>query len=286
MYKTLSPGAIGVTAHGTAQAIHAARIGGFKGVEIDVAEISNLVDQHGGDMTRRMFTEAGVRPAAWGLTVDWRNDEDKWHCEMEKLPRYAHAASAIGARRVFTWIMPGSNEREKADNLRFHIDRLKPVAQALAEHNCCLGLEFIGPKTLRDTQKYEFIWTIREMLDLAHRIGPNVGLLLDCWHWYTSHATVEDLKKLRSDQVVYVHVNDAPRDVDVDQQIDSVRDLPGATGVIDIAAFLKALKEIGYDGPVTPEPFKKELADLPSNEARLKQAGAAMDDIWHKAGFA
>ena len=39
-----------------------------------------------------------------------------------------------------------------------------------------------------------------------------------------------------------------------------MRRLPGATGVIDIAGFLQTLREIGYDGPVTPEPFEKRLA--------------------------
>jgi len=45
-------------------------------------------------------------------------------------------------------------------------------------------------------------------------------------------------------------------------QVDSVRALPGETGVIDIAGFLQALHAIGYSGPVTPEPFKKELGGM------------------------
>src|SRR5205085_2780120 len=130
--------------------------------------------------------------------------------------------------------------------------------------------------------KYPFIHTMADMLAMARDIEPNVGILLDAWHWYTSHGTLQDLQKLRPEQVVYVHVNDAPRDVEVDQQIDNVRDLPGATGVIDIAGFLRTLKQIGYDGPVTPEPFKKELNNLPDDEARLKAVGAAMNTIFAK----
>ena len=78
---------------------------------------------------------------------------------------------------------------------------------------------------------------------------------------------------------------DAPAGIDADQQLDNVRDLPGATGVIDIANFLRALKQTGYTGPVTPEPFKKDLANLRNDEARLKTVGAAMDDIFTKAGL-
>ena len=103
------------------------------------------------------------------------------------------------------------------------------------------------------------------MLALGREIGPNVGLLLDCWHWYTSHGTLDDLKRLTAEQVVYVHVNDAPAGIPVDEQQDMVRALPGETGVIDIVGFLQTLRAIGYDGPVTPEPFKKEL-----NESALR----------------
>ena len=85
---------------------------------------------------------------------------------------------------------------------------------------------------------------------------------------------------------MYVHVNDAPAGVPVEEQLDNVRALPGETGVIDIAGFLQSLQAIGYDGPVVPEPFKKELADLPSDDARLETVGAAMDRIFRQAGIA
>lgn len=158
--------------------------------------------------------------------------------------------------------------------------RFAPIAQILADNGCSLGLEFIGPKTLREGHAYPFIYTMPEMLAMGRDIGPNVGLLLDCWHWHTSHGTQSDLLALRPEQVVYVHVNDAPSGIAIDEQLDGVRCLPGETGEIDIAAFLQALRQIGYDGPVAPEPFKKELADLPSDQARLKTVGAAMQQIF------
>ena len=34
------------------------------------------------------------------------------------------------------------------------------------------------------------------------------------------------------------------------------RELPGATGVIDLAQFIAALRRLGYDGPVRAEPFE------------------------------
>ena len=280
MYKALSPGAIGVKAGTLEEALYAAGLGGFQGVEFNPGEVAKLIEQHDADYVKRLFTDARVKPAGFGLPLDWRGDEAKWQASLEALPRLAKAAQAIGGWRTMTWIMPCSNERPFEENYRFHVERFKPAAQILADHGCHLGLEFIGPQTLLKSQKYPFIHTMQGMLDMGSEIGPNVGLLLDCWHWHTSGGTLTDLQALKPEQVVYVHVNDAPEGVPMEEYVDNIRGLPGETGVIDIAGFLKALQSIGYDGPVTPEPFKKELSDLTSDEARLKTVGEAMDKIF------
>jgi sugar phosphate isomerase/epimerase len=285
MLKCLSPHAVGVQVRSVDEAIAAAQNGGFEALEISIPDAADLIDREGADAVRRRFAGAGIRPAAFGLPVEWRKDEQRWRADLERLPRLAKAAAALGVHRTATWVLPMSNERPLEENIRFHIDRFTPIASILADHGIRMGLEFIGPKTLRDSGRYPFIWKMFDMLDLGRKIGPNVGLLMDCWHWYTSHATLDDLRKLRADDVVYVHVNDAPRGVEIDHQIDNIRDLPGATGVIDIAGFLGALRDIGYGGPVTPEPFKKELKDLPSDAARLAAVGKAMDDIFAAAGL-
>ena len=113
-------------------------------------------------------------------------------------------------------------------------------------------------------------------LDLLNSVDrPNVGLLIDCFHWYTSHAGVDDLMELAPEQVVYVHVNDAIAGVDVDEQLDDVRRLPGVTRVIDLVGFLQALDRVGYDGPVAVEPFDASLAAIPPGE-RVRLAAQSL----------
>jgi sugar phosphate isomerase/epimerase len=81
---------------------------------------------------------------------------------------------------------------------------------------------------------------------------------------------------------VYVHVNDAQANLGIDQQLDNVRDLPGATGVIDLAGFMRALMKIEYNGPVAVEPFKKELGQLANDGERLSKVTKALDGIMPK----
>jgi sugar phosphate isomerase/epimerase len=283
MFKALSPGAVGVQAPTIEGAIAAAKRGGFEGVEFSPAELADRIDKEGVERIAALFADAGIRPAGFGLPIDFRGDDTSWREGLDEFPRLAQAAAAIGCFRCMTWIMPCSNERAMAENRAFHVERLTPAARILNDHGIALGLEFIGPKTLRDSRKYPFIHTMSEMLAMGRDIGTNVGLLLDCYHWYTARHTLADLQSLSPPQVVYVHVNDVPASVAIDDQLDGVRALPGETGVIDIAGFLKTLQAIGYEGPVTPEPFKKELKDLADDGARLKAVGGAMEKIWRLA---
>lgn len=279
MYSALSPHAIGVRAQNLQQAIAAAKEGGFQGVECNIREVADLIDAHGVEHVRQLFEKAGLKPAGWGMPGQWRGNDEEFRGLLADLPRLASAAAAIGALRSYTWILPASDELPYEENRSWHLSRIAPVAELLAPHGVHFGLEFVGPKTMRDGKRYPFIYTLRDMLALGHEAGPNVGVLLDCWHWYTTHGTLDDIRALKAEQVVFVHVNDAPGGIEVDSQVDNVRALPGETGVIDITGFLAALREIGYDGPIVAEPFKKELADLPSDSARLATVSAAVKAI-------
>jgi sugar phosphate isomerase/epimerase len=284
MYSTLSAGAVNVHVDGLEQLVAAAKTGGFVGVEFSAGWAADRIETDGVAKVKDIFESAGVKPAVWGLGVDWRNAEEPWKAGLEALPRLAAAGAALGCYGTATFIMPASNDRALEENRAFHIARLTPVAKILADHGCSIGLEFVGPKTLRDKFTHPFLWTMEDMLGLAEEIGPNVGLLVDCYHWYTSHSSVDALLTLRPEKVVYVHLNDAPAGIPVDEQQDGTRCLPGETGVIDVTGFLQALDKVGYKGPAAPEPFKKELKDLPTDADRLKLAGAATNGVLQRAG--
>jgi len=101
--------------------------------------------------------------------------------------------------------------------------------------------------------------------------GQLLGRAID--RRYTSSQG--DLLTLTNRDVVLCHLNDAPAGIAVDQQQDNSRELPCATGVIDMKAFLGAMVEIGYDGPVLIEPFYRPLGEMSKEEA-LSATAAAM----------
>ena len=98
----------------------------------------------------------------------------------------------------------------------------------------------------------------------------------------TSHATFDDVRKLDKDDIVYVHINDAPAGIERDDQQDLVRCLPGESGVIPAPELLQILGNIGYDGPVVPEPLSEKVYAMNSQDAANATA-RAMDKVWKLA---
>ena len=280
MYRSLGPGAIGVQVERLADGLDLAARHGFAGYHFSIAEVAAM----GATAALDLAESKGVKLSGWGFPLHFRGDEAAYNEGMQQLPSMAKVAAEVGVLRTATWIMPASDERTYDDNFSFHLERLKPAALILAEYGIRFGLEYVGPKTLWDSKQYSFAHNMEQMGKLCRAIGPNMGFLLDSWHWYTSHETAEDLRSLTAEQVVDVHINDAPVGVDVDEQLDNVRDLPGATGVIDIATFLRALQGMGYDGPVMVEPFSQRIRDMESEDA-VAATAKAMDEVWEQAGL-
>lgn len=284
MFKSLSLGAIGIKRE-LEEGLILAKKAGFQGFDIDIVEVTGLVQRQGADYVKGLFFNEGLRIGAWELPVLWNGIDEEYRKGLKKLSECAETASELGATRAVSWIPSGSNDRKFSDNFQWHVTRLKPIAGILLEHGCRLGLEFIGPQTQRVGKRYGFIYTIGGMLALCEAIGTdNVGLLLDSWHWYTSLGSIEDLRSLTAENIVHVHVNDAPRGPGFLDFIDHERAMPSATGVIDLIGFLKVLKDIGYDGPVSPEPFNQKLGKFTPKLA-VSETHESLETAWKAAGI-
>lgn len=283
MYTCLAPGAIGVHAT-TEEAAALATAHGFQSIDLNAGEAAALRDQGRLEELKALYNRHGLSVGAMGLPVQFRQDEETFEKDLAGLDRLASAAAQMGCTRCATWLMPASDERTFEENFELHRRRLGACAQVLAVRGMWLGLEFVGPKTSREGKTHEFVHDLPGILALAGAIDTgNVGVLLDCWHWYHARGTVDDIRHLRAEQVVLVHVNDAPAGIEIDEQMDLVRELPGATGVIDIVGFLQALEAIGYAGPVLVEPFSRALREMPADQA-VAVTAKALTDVLAAAG--
>ncbi len=277
-FKNFAPGHIGVKAN-QQQALEYAVKYGFGGIAPSEGEFAS---KSAGQIDEwvALMKQKGIRYGAAGLPVEFRRDEATFKSGMAQLPKRAALLKQLGVTRVATWITPGHNELTYLQNFKMLETRFREVAKVLKDNDLRLGLEFVGPRTSREKFRFPFACTQVDMMELVDAVGTgNVGLLLDSWHWYTSHGTVQELERLSNKDIVHVHVNDAPSGVEVDQQIDNRRKLPATTGVIDLKGFINTLVKIGYDGPVECEPFDQELRKM--DQAAIVQTTAdALKRLW------
>ena len=255
----LSCGALGIKAS-PQQALDYAARHGFDAIDADANAVSTLTP-----------AEMKAKNVGWGLAglpVDFRRDDARFRETMAAFPDYARKLKAAGVDRMTTWISPASRDLTYLANFRQHAARLGEVARVLNDNGLRFGIEYVGPKTAWTSQRYAFIHSLREMRELIAEMKlPNVGLVMDSWHWYTAGDTRDEMLALKASDVVSVDLNDAPSGIAVDQQVDSRRELPAATGVIDVRTFLAALKTIGFDGPVRAEPFNEAVRKMPPEDA-------------------
>ena len=169
-------------------------------------------------------------------------------------------------------------------NFRRTATRIRACAKILADHGLRLGLEYLGPKTMWASRRHSFVHSMAETKELIAESGTdNVGFILDSWHWHTAHETPADIRTLENKDVVACDLNDAPLNIPVDEQVDSRRELPMATGVIDVKGFLEALVEIGYDGPIRAEPFNRTV-DQMDDDAACAETAKAMRSAFKLVG--
>lgn len=270
----LDCGSIGVKAN-TPEALANAQSHGFDSITADSGWLAGLSESD----LKRFLDEMKSKGIVWansGLSVDFRKTDEEFQTGMKALPARAAALHRAGVTRVTTWISPASDSMTFLENLKQHGRRLREVATVLGDHGCVLGLEYVGPRTSWSTRRFVFVHNMREMRELFAEINkPNVGFVLDSWHWFTAQETVADLMTVKAREIISVDLNDAPAGITVELQKDGQRELPCATGVIPVGEFLNALNKLGCDAPVRAEPFNAPLRAMAPEEA-VKTTAAAM----------
>ncbi len=196
-------------------------------------------------------------------------------------------ASQAGFKRCVGFVQPSSNQFTFHEHFTLLCNRLQMITPLLKTHGVRLGLEFIGPTTMRIALKHDFIHTLDGIRSLiaAADAKDQVGIKFDSLHWYTSGAGLLDIEKLAPEEIVYVELNDGLKgNYNRFTLPEFQRELPGSTGVINLKEMLRKLDAIGFCGPVVVEPWNEPLRKMaPSDAVRL--AKEALDKCLESAGI-
>lgn len=280
MYPSFMADMVGINS-APDQSVALAAQHGFAGVDLRLTHYLGWLEQYSAERFVELMAEQGVRPGYGSmLTRTLSASADEWEHMLEQLPRIARLAQALGFTRAGVVVLPFDDRLDFPANRKHHLTRLAQVAPVLADHGVRVGLEYVSPKTRRADATFEFVHDLKAMRDLiADANQPNVGIMVDSFHWHCAGETTSDLEQLTADDVVVVHINDAPDGVPVDQLDIRNRSLPGETGVIDLNGFLGALKRIGYRGPVTSEPTHNRWPMMADDKAASLTGRAVVDAL-------
>jgi sugar phosphate isomerase/epimerase len=255
-----------------ADKIRLAAATGYGGVDWDLGPAKTA----GRDATRALFAELKIKPAIANLPMarpfPFAGEEAAFKDALTPLADDAAFTAGIGCQKMMV-VLPASTTLDRQQQRAIAKDRLAAVAEVLQRSQIRLGLEFLGPLYFRQGRAggppaTPFIWNLPDALALAKDCGPNVGVILDAWHWHHSGSTTADILAADKSRIVHVHVSDAKQTPPEDVR-DNQRLMPGE-GIIDLVGFFQALKKIGYADGVSPEPLGRVPAEMsPEEAARL-----------------
>jgi len=270
MFVSLN-GAVTRGVSGVEKARLAAKVG-FGGVDWDFGPMKTA----GADATKALFAELKIKPTIASLPMarpfPFSGEQPAFQQALTQLADDVAFCSAIGCQKMMV-VLPASSGLPKEEQRKVARDRLAAISEVLQKSGVRLGIEFLGVQQFR-TQRpdgpptHPFIWNLPEAVGLAKDSGPNIGVILDVWHWHHSGSSIDDIVAAGKDRIVHIHLSDAkaqpPEEVRDNQRL-----MPGE-GVINVTGFLQALKKIGYDGGISPEPLGRVPQDMsPEEGAKL-----------------
>ena len=258
---------------------------GFDAVNAD----RSYLKDHGSGQVAELLKQHNLKPGAFAFSAAFHASytDEEFTQSLEGFEQDLRLGAAAGFKCCVGYVQPSSDTFKYYDHFALLCRRLKRVKELLERYDVRLGLEFIGPTTMRLSRKFDFIHTLDGLRALiaAAEAQKCTGFKLDAMHWYTSGAGLLDIEKLSPEEIVYVEINDGLKgDYDRFTLPEFDRELPGATGTIDVAGMLRTIDALGFDGPVVVEPWNAQLRAMDPADA-IAAVKKALDRCLKDAGI-
>lgn len=123
-------------------------------------------------------------------------------------------------------------------------DRCVSGLQATAAHADSAGVKLaVEPLNRFET---DIVSTVRQGLELINAVDrPAVGLMLDTFHMHMEEASIAESIQAAGPAIVHFQANENHRGFI-------------GTGATDWVSVCRALRAVGYDGPISLEPFRRD----------------------------
>jgi 2-keto-myo-inositol isomerase len=231
--------------------IQAAAHAGFRALELWATKIDRYLSVHTLDDLGALLDDGGVAPMSINSLefITFRGDD--YPQIQARCRELCQMAQTIGCPTVVVVPSPTpSRETTWEEIVEETVAVLRDLGGIAAEHEARLSFELLG-----------FGWcsvrTPRGAWQIVQETGlDNVGLVVDCAHFYGGGGILEELDSLDPGYIFTFHLDDL-EDVPKEAITDAKRLLPGL-GVIPLDEICQRLKRLGYDGDCSVELFRPE----------------------------
>ena len=234
----------------SARAGYRASLEGWARAGITQVEItSNLVDEFlktdSLAAASRVMTDLGLTPVSascgvMGLLAQSATraaalDNFKKRCEM---------FASLGLNRTYS--TTAATQKPTAEDYKAAAANAREVGDIAKQFQMTAMFEFVRTST--------FASTLPTLLSITRAAAhANVGILFDCYHFWSGLNKLDDLDALRPNEIAHVHFQDVP-DMPREMLDTTTRVIPG-DGVTPLAAILRKLSDKRYAGPLSVELF-------------------------------
>ncbi|MEC0301799.1 sugar phosphate isomerase/epimerase family protein [Terribacillus saccharophilus] len=246
---------------------------GYDYIEIRTMDkLPEYLEQHSLDQLAEYFKEHHIKPLALNALVYFNNRSNEDYQELlNEFKQMLDYADKLQVPYIVVVPLVTKDKILKKDIKASSVDVLNELAGLAEPYGIKLALEFVGhPECTINTfeQAYDIIQTVD---------NPNVGLVLDCFHFHAMGSDLEALKQADASKIFILHMDDT-EDFPIGNLVDEDRVWPGH-GAIDLEGILSVLKEKEFDGPVTVELFRPEYYEMKAEDVIRKAKETTMEVV-------
>jgi sugar phosphate isomerase/epimerase len=236
----------------------AAAAAGFRGMGLMHSDLQQILTRYRPAEVRAILADHDIRHLEFEFVTGWLEDGAAGQAATAMLDDLLAASAELGARHIK--IGPDMNAHEWP--LPHMVERFAALCARARAAGTAVALEIMPWSNLR---------TIDQGLAVvAGADAPNGGLLLDIWHLARGGVPYADIRKIPVALIQHVELDDADAAVTgtlIEDTLDRRR-LCGH-GALDVPAFLREIRRVGYAGPMGVEILSIEHRRRPLAEAAV-----------------
>ncbi len=226
-------------------AIAAARFSGVEICEQDLLSLNGTPED-----VRRMADDLGLRIISFQPFRDFEGTPLPHRQKLfDRAERKFNVMEQLGCELL---LVCSNVSPESLPGIDRAVEDFRELGERAAKRGFRVGFEALAGG--RHINEYHHAWEVVRRVD-----HPAVGLVLDSFDTLVRKTPLDAIRSIPRDRIFLVQIADAPRlDIDYMSWSRHFRNFPGQ-GDLPVLDFMTAVRETGYDGPLSLEIFNDQF---------------------------